>query len=134
MFKQTIEYVDFNGTPRTEDYYFHLSTPEVTRIEAELGGVTLEQYVKTLDANKDMKKLLDFLEKVILNSYGQKTNDGKSFMKSKAMRDEFEYSQAYAELFEMLLTNQELAHKFGASVADNGKVKKNQVEPTVINN
>jgi hypothetical protein len=133
MFKHTVNYVDFNGTEREEELYFHLSLPEVTRLEAEIGK-PLDQYTKDLVANQDMKNLLDFLEKVLLNSYGRKTSDGRSFHKSKELRSEFEYSQAYAEVFEQLLTNPELAQKFGAAVSDNGKAKKNQVAPTVVNN
>jgi hypothetical protein len=130
MFKHNIEYTDFNGMDRKEDLYFHLSTPEVTRIEAEIGK-PLDEYTKELAASMDVKTLLDFLERIILNSYGKKTSDGRSFHKSKELRAEFEYSQAYAELFEQLLTNPDLARKFGESVADNGKAKKNQVSPTV---
>lgn len=132
MFKQNIAYIDFNGEERKEDFYFHLSLPEVVRLEAEIGR-PMDVHVKDLTANQDMKMLIDFLEKMILNSYGRKSADGKSFQKSKELKLEFEHSQAYAELFEMLLTNPELAKKFGEGVADNGKNKKNQVEPQVVN-
>jgi hypothetical protein len=131
MFKHTVEYVDFNGTERKEDLYFHLSLPEVTRLEAEINK-PLNEHVQDLVANQNMKDLLDFLEKVLLNAYGQKTSDGKSFIKNKGLREEFEYSQAYAEVFEQMLTNPDLARKFGESVADNGKAKKNTVAPQVV--
>jgi hypothetical protein len=131
MFKQTIEYNDFNGNARTEDFYFHLFTHEVTRIEAEIGK-KLEDHTKDLVASGDLKELLDFLERIILNSYGKKTTDGRSFHKSPELRREFEYSNAYAELFEKFLTDPELARKFGEGVGDNGKTKKNVVEPTVV--
>lgn len=133
MFKQNVTYTDFNGVERKEDFYFHLSLPEVTRIEAEIGK-PIEEHTKELTDRRDMKSLLSFLEMIILNSYGRKTTDGKSFHKSKELREEFEYSQAYAEFFEMLLTKPELAQKFGSSVADNGKAKKNQVRPEVVSN
>jgi len=131
MFKHNIAYTDFNGVERKEDFYFHLSLPEVTRIEAEIGK-PLSEYTQELADGQDVKKLLDFLEKIILNSYGKKTSDGKSFYKSQELRAEFEYSQAYAELFEQVITNPDLARKFGESVADNGKAKKNQVAPQVL--
>ncbi len=133
MFKHNITYVDFNGNERKEDLYFHLSLPEVTRLQAEI-GTDIETHVKDLISNQDMNQLLAFLERILLNSYGQKTSDGKSFHKSKAIRDEFEYSQAYAEIFEQFMTNPELAKKFGEKVADNGKARKNQVNPQVVNN
>jgi hypothetical protein len=132
MFKHTVEYTDFNDVQRKEELYFHLSLPEVTRLEAEIGK-PIDEYVKELDANRDMKTLLDFIENILLNSYGKKTSDGKSFHKSKELRAEFEHSQAYAEVFEQLLTNPELANRFGAGVADNGKARKNNVQPQVIN-
>jgi|SRR5437763_17113420 hypothetical protein len=133
MFKHEIAYVDFNGQERKEAFYFHLSLPEVTRLEVEIGK-PIGDHAQELADNQDMKLLLPFLEKVILSAYGKKTSDGKSFYKSKDIRDEFEYSQAYAEMFEQLLTNPDLARKFGEGVADNGKAKKNTVEPSVINN
>lgn len=131
MFKHTVEYTDFNGNPRKEDLYFHLSLPEVTRLEAEVGK-SIEEYIKDVEANRDMKTLLGFLERILLSAYGQKTSDGKTFHKSKELRDAFEYSQAYAEVFEQVLTNPDLARKFGESVADSGKAKKNQVAPQVV--
>lgn len=131
MFTHKITYVDFNGTERVEDFYFHLSLPEVTRLEAEIGK-NLSEYAKEVAANQDLKQLLDFIEKLVLSSYGKKSPDGKSFLKSDDIRKEFEYSQAYAELFEEMLTSPELAKKFGESVADNGRAKKNQVTPTVV--
>lgn len=131
MFKHNITYTDFNGVERKEDFYFHLSLPEVTRIEAEIGK-PLQEYTQELSKNKDVNTIIKFLERIILNSYGEKTSDGKSFYKSEELRKNFEYSQAYAELFEQLLTNPELAQRFGEGVADNGKAKKNQVTPQVV--
>ena len=123
MFKQEITYTDFNGVELKEDFYFHLNLPEVTRIEAEVGK-PLSVYAKELSEGEDLVKLLNFLERIVLNSYGKKTADGKSFYKSPELRKEFEHSNAYAELFEQLLTNPELAQKFGESVADSGKKRK----------
>jgi hypothetical protein len=131
MFKQNIAYTDFNGAERKEDFHFHLSLPEVTRMEAKVGK-PLGEYTKELAEGGDMNALLGFLEEMILNSYGKKTSDGKSFHKSKELREEFENSQAYAELFEQLITTPDLARKFGEGVADNGKPRKNQVSPSVI--
>lgn len=131
MFKHTVAYVDFNGQQRKEDLYFHLSLPEVTRMEAEIGR-PIQEHLEELVERQELKQLLDFLEKVLLNSYGQKTSDGRSFHKSPEARSAFEYSQAYAEIFEQVLTDKELARKFGEGVADNGKAKKNQVQPSVV--
>lgn len=136
MFKHNIEYVDFNGIDRKEDFYFHLSTPEVIRLEAKLGGQDIESYIRNLSEQQNLADLLDFLEEVILTSYGRKTTDGKSFIKNKELRTEFEYSQAYAELFEEMVTDTSLAAKFGEGVAESAKNrrKKNTFDPKVVSN
>lgn len=133
MIKHSIKYTDFNGAEREEDFYFHLSLPEVTRIEAEI-GMSIEDYTRELASRMEIKPLLDFLERIILNAYGRKTTDGRSFHKSKELREEFENSQAYAELFEQFFTTPGLAERFGSGIVDNGKAKKNQVAPNVISN
>ena len=130
MLKHKIAYTDFNGMEREEDFYFHLSVPEVTRLEAEL-GTDLGTYAQTIASNQDVDKLLAFLEKIVLTSYGKKTSDGKSFYKSPELRTEFEYSQAYAELFQELITNPELAQKFGEKVAE--QVGKKAANPATLN-
>ena len=123
MFKHTINYTDFNGVEREEDFYFHLSTPEVTRLHAEIGG-EIEEHTKLLIARNDVDALLQFLEKLVLTAYGQKTVDGRSFEKSPELRRQFEYSNAYAELFETMLTDKDFAIKFGESVVDRPKSSK----------
>lgn len=129
MFKKTITYTDFNGVEQTEDFYFHLSLPEVTRIEAK-AGVDISTHAKKLAEGEDISKLVAFFEEVVLTAYGVKSEDGKSFRKSKELRESFEYSPAYAEFFEELLTNPEVAQKFGEGIADRGKKK---VKPQVTN-
>ena len=89
MFKTEIVYEDFNGESRAEDFYFHMSTPEIIRMEAEVGE-DLEEHIRNLAKDGDAKTLLDFLEKIILGSYGKRTTDGKSFIKSVELRREFE--------------------------------------------
>ncbi len=131
MFKQTISYTDFNGTERTEDLYFHLSKVEMLRLQTEIGG-DLQEYAKRVTQEGNLEELLAFIEKMILNSYGKKTLDGRSFTKSKELREEFENSQAYAEVFELLLTTPGLAEKFGQGIVETGAAKKNTVAPTVV--
>lgn len=131
MFRHTVEYVDFNGNDRKEELLFHLNLPEVARLEIELGR-GLKEYIEELTNNQKVGDLLQFLEKLILSSYGVRTSDGRTFHKSKELRSDFENSHAYAEFFEQLLTVPGLASKFGEQVADNGKVRKNQVTPQVV--
>jgi len=131
MFKHTVNYVDFNGNERKEDLYFHLSSVEVVRLEAEV-GMKLEDHIKELTDNQDLNNLLAFLERMLLSSYGKKSPDGREFRKSPEIRKEFEYSQAYAEVFEHVLTNPELAKKFGENLSAKTQKSNNQIDPTVV--
>ena len=126
MLKKTIKYVDFNGTEREEDFYFHVSVQEVTRLEAKFGGKGVETYAAELAANQDMEAMIEFIESIVLSSYGRKTEDGKNFFKSEKIRQEFEYSQAYAELFEELLMDPEAARKFADGISMQTKKMKAQ--------
>ena len=108
MIKKSITYTDFNGQERKEDFYFHMSLVERTR---------LDTYAKSLAINQNVDEMVKFIEMIILDSYGIKSADGKTFIKSKEIRAEFENSQAYAELFEELLLKPEVAEAFAKGIA-----------------
>lgn len=122
MLKKTVKYYDFNGDEANETLYFNLTTTEVAKLAAEFGG-DIEKYIKKITAAEDMNAMLTFIEKLILASYGVKSEDGKRFMKTAALREEFESSAVYAELFEQLLMNPEEAKAFGEGLAHGARKK-----------
>lgn len=122
MIKKTITYVDFNGKERTEDFYFHLSLPEATRIVAELGASGADDLTKIIEKmveQQDFKKVIDIFDKIILSSYGQKSVDGKSFDKSDEARERFSNSNAYAQLFEEIVNSPESSKTFFEGIGTN---------------
>lgn len=122
MLKKTVTYEDFNGNEVTEDLYFHLNSIEVTRLTAKFGG-DLEGAINRLVARRNLEEMMEFMEQMILLSYGVKSDDGRSFIKSKEVKEAFEYSQAYAELFETLILNPEEAKKFGEGIVMTNKIQ-----------
>ena len=38
MLKKTIPYIDLNGVERKEDFYFHLSKPEIVKMQTSVKG------------------------------------------------------------------------------------------------
>lgn len=111
MFKKTIEYTDFNGEKRKEDFFFNLTKAELLEMQLSTeGGLKdmLEEIVKT----KDTPKLVKMFKRIIMLSYGEKTPDGKHFMKNDEIRQKFECSEAYSELFMELATNSDAAAEF----------------------
>lgn len=104
MLKKTITYTDYDGMERTEDFWFNLSKTELTKLDAELPGGVLGVLRKIID-KKDRKALVDFIETLILRSYGEKTLDGKRFAKTPKMAEEFMQTPAYDELFMSILSD-----------------------------
>ena len=104
ILKKTITYTDYDGMERTEDFWFNLSKTELTKLDAELPGGVLGVLRKIID-KKDRKALVDFIETLILRSYGEKTLDGKRFVKTPEMAEEFMQTPAYDELFMSILSD-----------------------------
>lgn len=111
MLKRTIRYEDFDGNTVTEDFYFNLSKSELIELEVQYEkglADTLQDIVKENDA----KNLIAEFKKLVLLSYGVKSEDGKRFIKSDALREEFAQTPAYDALFMELATNDEAAANF----------------------
>lgn len=133
MIKKTISYVDFNGTQRNDDYYFHLSVPEATRFAARFGEQGWEAGIKKIIDSGDLRDVLDLFEDVILTSYGQKSPDGRTFVKNKEMRESFSNSEAYAQLFEELIMSPDAMTQFakGIGMSTAQQLASKATEPTM---
>ena len=127
MLKKTMTYVDFNGTERTEDFYFNLSKAELMELELTTEGGLLERLQKIVDA-KDAPEIVKQFKKIILMAYGKKSDDGKRFEKSEKLSEEFAQTQAYSDLFILLATNAEEAAKFvNAIVPQDSQLSPDQI-------
>lgn len=111
MFKKVIKFEDFNGTSREETFYFNLSKAELMEMELSTqAGV--EEMIRMLIATKDNAKIMQIFKDLILKSYGIKSEDGTRFIKSKELREAFEQSNAYSELFMEMITNPDVQAAF----------------------
>lgn len=99
----TIDYKDFNGLDRTEDFYFNLNEAELAEMELSKDGA-LTAMLQTLIAAQDMPAVFAIFKKLLLTAYGKKSVDGRNFIKSEAISTEFECHAAYPTIF-MKLTN-----------------------------
>ena len=111
MLKKTITYTDYNDNERTEDFYFNFSKAELTEMElSTVGGLTelIEKIVNTQDG----PKLVKIFKDLVLNAYGEKSADGKRFVKTEEIRNAFAQTEAYSELFMELATDANAASAF----------------------
>lgn len=111
MLKKTISYTDYNGNDRTEDFYFNLSEAECMEMElSTVGG--LSDQVRRIISAQDMPAVIDVFKKIILKAYGEKSPDGKRFIKSEELANAFAQTEAYSQLFMELATNADVAADF----------------------
>lgn len=111
MLKKRITYTDYNGEERTEDFYFNLSKAEIIEMEMGVtGGLT--ELIKKVMATKDVPSVMKIFKDLILKAYGEKSADGKRFVKSEELSREFSQTEAYSILFMELATNADEAAKF----------------------
>lgn len=111
MLKKTITYTDYNGTERTEDFYFNLTKAEI--MEMEMGTVGgLAEMIQRIVAAQDAPAIIKVFKDLILKAYGEKSVDGKRFIKSNELSAAFSQTEAYSTLFMELATNSDEAAKF----------------------
>ena len=111
MIKKTITYTDYDDVERTEDFYFHLNKGELLEWElSQDGGV--ENFVKKIISSQNRKQLVELWKWIILKSYGEKSDDGRRFIKSEELSKAFTETEAYSQLFVELSTNTEAATAF----------------------
>ncbi len=114
MLKKTVEYLDFDGKERSETLYFNLNEPEIVRLDVQFEG-GLEAHVENLSEDKP-EDILSLFETVIRESYGEKSEDGRHFLKNPERTEEFYHSAAYSALFVELIQDADAASDFFTSV------------------
>ena len=111
MLKKTITYTNFNNEEVSEDFFFHLSKAELVELEMSYKGGLTEQ-IQRIAAAEDGKAIIAEFKNIILSSYGERSADGRRFIKNQTLRDEFESTEAYSTLFMELVTDAEKAAEF----------------------
>jgi hypothetical protein len=119
VLKKTITYTGFDDQEYTEDFYFHLSKAELVEMEVSHDG-GLGEYLKRIVASNDGKQIMAEFKKLILSSYGKKSEDGRRFIKTDELRQEFESSEAYSTLFMEIVTNADAAAQFVNGIIPSG--------------
>lgn len=111
MLKETITYPDYNGNTYTQDFYFNLSEAELAEMQLGVSGGLVSMYERISSA-QDTPAIASEFKKLILMSYGEKSQDGKRFIKSKELSEAFSQTEAYSQLYIELLSDADKASKF----------------------
>lgn len=115
MLTKTIKYTDYNGEEREEKFLFNLSKAELMEMELGTTGGMVETLKKIIET-KDTPSLVKIFKDLILKSYGEKSADGKRFIKidneGNSLSIGFSQTEAYSNLFMELATNSVSAIEF----------------------
>lgn len=120
MLKKTITYTDLNGVERTEDFYFNLTEAEALEMNMSITG-GFSAWVKQVVAAQDQPTLVKIFKDFILKTYGEKSLDGKRFIKSDELSLAFSQTGAYVKLFMELATDDKAAAAFVNGVMPSSK-------------
>ena len=115
MLKKTITYEDYNGTERTEDFYFNLTKAELMEMEMSTSG-GLAEMIQNIVQAQDAPAIIKIFKDLVLKAYGEKSPDGKRFMKVNdagvPLSVAFSQTEAYSQLFMELATDADAAADF----------------------
>ena len=111
MYKKTMTYTDYNGVERKEDFYFNLTKAEIMEMEMTTTGGMAEMIQRIVDA-QDAPAIIKIFKDLVLKAYGEKSADGKRFIKSQELSDAFAQTEAYSQLFMELATDAKAASEF----------------------
>lgn len=118
MLKKTITYTDYDGNSRTEDFYFNINEAEATEMELNVNG-GLTAMIHKIVAAQDSPTIIKIFKEFIFKAYGEKSLDGKRFIKSDELSTAFSQTEAYSQLFMELATSAEKAAAFMNGILPN---------------
>lgn len=111
MICEKVTYTDYNGTERTESYYFNLTEQELADLNFSTAGGIVKMIERTVNA-KDEQEVGKLFKTFLDASYGEKSPDGRRFRKNAEILEDFRSSPAYSIIYMKLLTDMEEANRF----------------------
>lgn len=132
MLKKTVTYHDYNDVERTEDFYFNLSKAELLEMELGTSG-GLAEMIRKIVAAQDAPAIIKVFKELVLKAYGEKSADGKRFIKSEELSEAFSQTEAYSQIFMELATDDNKAAEFvnGIVPAGMAEAANNAIAPVV---
>ena len=96
MQKLTVQFENFDGETVSEDLYFHLNIKELQAMEK--WEVPLTKRIAKLTKTEDGKEAFELMRDIIEAAYGERSEDGKRFVKNPEVLKNFTEGLAYDEV------------------------------------
>ena len=133
MIKKTVKYTDYNGQEREEDFFFNLTRAEITEMELGVDG-GLTEMIQKIVKEKNGPAIVKIFKDLILKAYGVKSPDGRRFIKSQELSDEFQQTEAYSIIFMELATDDKAGEAFVNGLVEGINVTENAAKALPSNN
>lgn len=108
MIKETVTYTNFDGDEVQSDLYFNMSKMEILTLGVQEISGRLQKMVQ----EKDILKILEYTKDIVHDAYGERSEDGKRFVKNAEILERFKSSPAYDEFLFSIVTDAEKQTKF----------------------
>ena len=110
MLKHQVSYKDFDNKSVKETLWFNLTTRDSAKLTIKYGDLTA--YVKKIEKEKDAAAMMVLIEDLVLTAYGERSEDGRHFLRNDEIRERFSYSLAFEALLDDLYSDEKKMSKF----------------------
>lgn len=115
MYKQVVNYTNYDGEQMSTILRFHLSQTEIIKLNYSTGGA-LQGKIRRLMEACTIGDIMEVLDDLIDASYGVKSDDGETFAKSKELLDKFKASPAYDEFYRFVISDEKNLVEFVTNI------------------
>lgn len=123
MFSREFEYTGYDGKPKKDTYWFNLTEAELYEIDlSSVRGFTAQ--MNQLLKEERTKEIVDAFKGIILGAVGVISADGRKFIKSEEIKEDFYRSKAYSILFvELVSSGEKVAEFLKGAIPDEIRMK-----------
>ena len=112
MYTKVIPYTDYNGVEHKDEVFmFNMTEAEITEMNLSVRG-GMAAIMQQIANTRDVPMLIKIFKELVLKAYGEKSTDGRKFVKSQELRDAFEQCPAYSNFFMSLVQDNKAAAEF----------------------
>ena len=112
MYRRVIEYKDFDGNERKEEFLFHLTKADVMKLLMADKDATLDKILIRIAKERDFRKSAELFDRLIKMSYGKKSDDGRKFVRNEEILEDFVSTEAYSILYSEITMDANKAAEF----------------------
>lgn len=129
MTTRDVTYTNYHGATVTRSFAFNMTEAELMELNISVEG-GFPALVRRIIAANETGKLVRIFKDLVLNAYGEVSQDGERFIKTPELRQAFEQCPAYSKMFMSFATDGKEAAQFLNDIMPDS-VKKDDVNASM---